>query len=391
MDRRDGQDVLCDEGRLERLLQVTGDGFWEWDLAGGGRYASPGCYALLDCREGELEPGVEALERRLHPDDLPGLRRAVERLLSGRADGDRFELCCRCRTRTGAHRWLQLRARVSLRGEAGRALRLSGTISDCTAQSCAEESLQESEKRYRGLFEAMQESFVLYEVILDGDGRPVDCRFLEVNPAFERLTGLSLEEVRGRTVRELFPELGPEWIEHRGRVALTGEPAHFENFLRPLGKWFEVSAFRPAPGQVATLSVDISGRKKLEEQFLQAQKMEAVGRLAGGVAHDFNNLLTVITGYAEIALAGMGPGEPLREELDRGPTGRRAGRRAHPQAAGLLPPPDRRPEGDRPERGAARHGADAAAADRRAHRAAHRGGRGAPRRCASTRARWSRC
>lgn len=138
-------------------------------------------------------------------------------------------------------------------------------------QERLEQALQESEERYRLLFDTMTEGFALHEIITDERGRPRDYRFLEVNPAFERLTGLKRPDLIGRSVQEVLPSIEPYWIETYGRVALTGEPAHVENFSAALGRWFEVLAYRPLPGQFAVVFSDITGRKRNEEDLRSSE------------------------------------------------------------------------------------------------------------------------
>ena len=98
----------------------------------------------------------------------------------------------------------------------------------------AEEALRESDARFHGLFDNMAEGYALHEIVTDEKGMPCDYKFLDMNPAFERLTGLRRAEVRGKRVSEVLPDLEAHWIERYGRVALTGQPAHFESHVSRL-------------------------------------------------------------------------------------------------------------------------------------------------------------
>jgi PAS domain S-box-containing protein len=198
---------------------------------------------------------------------------------------------------------------------AGEMTGVCGISTDITERRRAEEN-------YQTLFREMLDGFALHEIICDDDGHPVDYRFLAINPAFERMTGLKGDTVLGRTVLEVIPNIEPHWIETYGRVALTGEPHSFENYAAELKRHFEVTAFRPAPRQFACIFADITERKraeedraKLESQLQQAHKMESVGRLAGGVAHDFNNMLGVILGHVELAMDQVEPSQPIHTDL----------------------------------------------------------------------------
>ncbi len=151
------------------------------------------------------------------------------------------------------------------------------------AHARAESALKLSESRYRSLFESMNEGFALHEILCDEQGRPIDYRFLELNPAFERLTGLKRKEVAGQTARTVLPQLEDFWIDTYGKVALTGEPVHFENYAGPLQQSYEVFAYCPTPGQFAVLFVNITERKQTEDRIRklnqelehQAEELEA--------------------------------------------------------------------------------------------------------------------
>lgn len=149
------------------------------------------------------------------------------------------------------------------------------TIRLRAAHAASEAALRESELRYRTLFNGMTEGFSLHEMIFDPQGRPCDYRFLDVNQAFEEITGFNRDQVIGRTLMEVLPESEPIWVENYGRVVMTGEPAHFEQFNAPLGRWFEVFAYRTTAHGFACVFLDVTARK-LAAQQLEAARTEAV-------------------------------------------------------------------------------------------------------------------
>ncbi len=185
-----------------------------------------------------------------------------------------------------------------------------------------QEALARSVVRMRSLFDGMLNGFAWCEMLSE-EGVPKDFVYLEVNRAFEELTGL--RNVVGKRVTEVIPgirEANPELFERYGRVASTGVPERFETFVPALGIWFSLSVYSPAKGHFVAVFDNITERKRAEEalasaqqQLLHAQKMEAVGRLAGGVAHDFNNLLTVIQGYGEALRRSLSGDEERRDHV----------------------------------------------------------------------------
>ena len=136
---------------------------------------------------------------------------------------------------------------------------------------------RESEARYRGLFQSIDEGFCVIEVILDADGRPADFRYLEVNAAFERQTGLS--GAVGRRVSELVDALEPGWIERYGTVALTGEPIRFIAEVGAIGRSFDVYAFPvddPARRHVAVLFRNVTARLRADALLREREDRLAI-------------------------------------------------------------------------------------------------------------------
>ena len=156
--------------------------------------------------------------------------------------------------------WYEVRAYPSPEG-------LSVFFRDVTARRRIEEALRRSEARYQSLFNAMDQGFALFDVVNDESGAPREARFVDVNPAFESMIGLTRDEVVGRRGRDVFPAEYAKWANVYGRVVQSGEPTAFQHARSGSERLYEVFAFRPAPGQFAVLFHDVTEQKRLEEDL----------------------------------------------------------------------------------------------------------------------------
>jgi PAS domain S-box-containing protein len=155
--------------------------------------------------------------------------------------------------------------------EAGGNTFYSGIVRDITERKRAEEAFHKSEEKYHTLFDSVDEGVCIIEVLFDKNEKPIDFRFLEVNPSFEKQTGI--QNAQGRRMREIAPLHEEHWFEIYGKIALTGEPARFENQAAQLDRWYDVYALRvgePQERRVAVLFKDITERKRAEETLRRA-------------------------------------------------------------------------------------------------------------------------
>ena len=159
--------------------------------------------------------------------------------------------------------------------------------------------LRQSEAHYRTLFDSIDEGFCIIEVLFDADGRAVDYLFLESNPSFEKQTGM--KDVQGKRMREFVPDQDAHWFEIYGQVALTGQALRFENESKPLGRWFDVYAFRygePESRQVALLFTDVTARRRSEEALREAERRK--DQFLSLLAHELRNPLAPIRNAVKI-------------------------------------------------------------------------------------------
>lgn len=154
---------------------------------------------------------------------------------------------------------------------AGKLVRLAAFGKDITAWLEAEEALRAGEAKYRLLFQNMAEGFALYELVDDGNGKPIDWRVLEVNDSYTHHTGVPREEIVGRCIGELFPTVIGEYLPRFAQVVATQTPIEFETYARAINRHQRVSTFPAGPGRFASIIEDISKRKIAEADLRQAQ------------------------------------------------------------------------------------------------------------------------
>ena len=249
------------------------------------------------------ELSAMSLEDYSHPEDAALEQELSAELLAGRRE--RYELEKRYRAKDGRTVWGRLSAAL-IRDADGRPKFALGMVEDTTERRRAHEALLESERRYRELFENAND--MVFTLDLDG-------RITAINRAGERITGYPREELLGRPASELLAPGSEPWqtdtpLQESSIQAKDGRRVAVELASRIIDD---------GSGAVGVQGIarDVSDRRELEDQLRQAQKMEAVGQLAGGVAHDFNNLLTAIIGYGEVALARSEPDGKLRESIEQ--------------------------------------------------------------------------
>ena len=272
-------------------------------------FASHSIERLLGFAPAELvgHPGFE----RVHPDDAPRLHAALRDIIASPGTPASLEL--RWRHKDGSWRHIDAVAVDRLAEPAVGAIVVN--FRDVSERRTAEAALRESEERYRTLVEGVRD--IIFALSPEGT-------IASLNPAFETITGLPREEWVGQPFERLVhPEDLPLALELLGRV-VRGELRPASQFrVRTAKGDYRVGEFSATPqlheGRlVGILGIgrDVTERVQLEQQLRQAQKMEAVGRLAGGIAHDFNNILTAITGYADLLLEDLGATDPRRQDAD---------------------------------------------------------------------------
>jgi len=295
------------EERFRALIEHGADAIVLLSPDGAVMFASQSTERLLGSSSRELV-GRAYLDH-VHPDDVPRVREVLGRLAAG--PGAPTSLEVRMRHRDGGWRVIDAVAVNRLADPAVGAIIVNfRDVSDRTQTAVA---LRESEERYRTLVEGVRD--IIFALSPEGT-------IASLNPAFETLLGWSREEWLGKPFEQLVhPEDLTVVFELMSRV-LQGEPRPAAQFRvrtargdHRVGEFAATAQLREGRlVGIFGIGRDVTERVQLEQQLRQAQKMEAVGRLAGGIAHDFNNILTAITGYADLLLEDLAASDPRRDD-----------------------------------------------------------------------------
>ncbi len=300
---RADESLRLSETRLAEAQCIAHIGSWEWDVVAGNVILSDQLLHLFGFEPDEFAGTYEAYLELVHPDDRTFVEAKVGEAVETASPTSYEGRVIRC---DGAVRIFHTDLTVDV-GEDGRAVRVAGTAQDVTESTEAGQKLRASEERFRRLFEFAAVGIAL----MDREGR-----IFSANPAFEHMLGYQPGGLEGVTVLEITHEDEREVTSRYIDALVSGEQPeeHREKrYVRRDGGvvWANLSASlvqdaEGKPDYCVSIVEDITERKQLQEQFIQAQKMEAVGRLAGGIAHDFNNLLLAINGFSELALSEIG-------------------------------------------------------------------------------------
>jgi PAS domain S-box-containing protein len=239
------------ENNYRELVESSQDLIWQCDSDGRYTYLNPACEEIFGFKISEML-GMHIFDFE-SPDTTAPLKKMLQQLHSGEIikGYETIQL-----HKSGKNIYLNMYA-VPEYADNGTVKKIRGTAHNIT-------NWKTSETKYQKLFSEMLDGFALHEIICDTNGKPVDYKFLSVNPAFENLTGLKAENIIGKSVSEILPNVEQFWIDTYGEVALTGKPTLFENYSSDLRKYFTVRTYRPAHLQFACIFSDITEQKCTE-------------------------------------------------------------------------------------------------------------------------------
>jgi len=300
--------VRASDERFRLVARATNDVIWDWDLRSNSLVWNDAVEAVFGHKQTEIRPHIEWWHEHIHPDDRDRVTSGVYGVINN--GGASWSGQYRYRKSDGTYAVVIDRGYVS-RDAHGTAVRMLGALTDVTERTRSEAAIRFQAQ----LLNAVQQAVVA----TDPSGVVIFW-----NRFAENLYGWTTDEAVGKPIMELTPapymrDHGHEIVERTaGGGSWTGEFLVQGKSGKAFPALLTSSPFLDEKGTILGLvgvSIDLTERRSLEEQFRQSQKMDAVGRLAGGIAHDFNNLLTVIRLNTEIIIEGLDPSDPRADDV----------------------------------------------------------------------------
>ncbi|MBP1752921.1 MAG: domain S-box [Geobacteraceae bacterium] len=293
------------EERYALAVLGSNDGIWDWNLETDAVYLSPRWKSMLGYRDDEIGNNHEEWKNRIHPEDYPRAKDILSDYLEGRISHYEFE--SRILHKDGNYRWIFNRG-ICLRDKEGKPCRIAGSHTDITVRKRAEEELRKNEELLRIILETLPVGVAVF----DRKGKKIlENRALRKIWGYTEETGIAIDDCKGWHVDSGERIRKEEWPTYRAFSKGIAEKRIVEIECFDGTKRTVILSAAPlkiGDQIIAGVSVveDISEQRSLEQQLLQAQKMESIGLLAGGVAHEFNNLLTAISGCCEELMEELG-------------------------------------------------------------------------------------
>ena len=310
--------------RFQFALRGSSDGIWDWNLVTNDVFFSSRWKSMLGYQDAELADDVSTWARLLHPEDAPRAQEAVRQYLANEID--KYEIEFRMAHKEGGYRNVLARAHLVLDAQQ-RPLRLVGTHVDITERIQAEAALRQSEEMLRRTQAIAHVVGWTFDI---AGGKFTMCREAMRRMGWETPSG-ELCDFNSAIHPEDLPRVRTAWV-----AACDGAPYEMEYRLvidrETVWVYSRATTDLDRDGKPVTIvgvTQDVTARRKLEEQFQHATKMDAIGQLAGGIAHDFNNLMTVVNSSAELLLDDLPAGSMREVVTDIRAAGERAAALTH--------------------------------------------------------------
>lgn len=292
--------------RQQEAVRAGNVGLWDWDLETNTVQYSDEWKRQIGYAPHEIGNTFDEWEKRVHPDDVTAVKNQIfQHIKEVRPD---FQIEFRFRHKNGSYIWILATASV-FADETKQPVRVIGSHVDISEQKRIQENLTTVRNELQWLLDSMINAFVIFDSIFNDQGRFISYRFVYINKAYEEITGVKNEEVKGKSVHEVWPETEPEWIKRYGEVAVTGEAQIFDMFHDPTAKTYHCHVYRPwnTPDRFCVVFEDISevitrtnklrdSEKRLRRlsQHQQKTQEEERARLARELHDELGQALTAL-------------------------------------------------------------------------------------------------